>query len=97
MKKIIALQVVPAQTLNVVLNGQNCQLAIYQKSIGVYLDLYVNNVPIVQGGLCLDRAPIAASAYLGFNGYLMFSDLQGTSDPVYSGFGTRYQLVYVSP
>jgi hypothetical protein len=97
MKKIRSIPAAPAQTLSVVLNGQNCQIAIYQKSVGAYLDLYVDNAPIVQGNLCLDRAPIAASVYLGFKGFLMFSDLQGTSDPVYTGFGTRYQLVYVSP
>ena len=45
--KGIPLKPVPSQTLSVLLNGQNCQISVYQKSTGVYLDLHINNSPIV--------------------------------------------------
>lgn len=40
---------------------------------------------------------IVRSAYLGFIGDLAFIDTQGTSDPIYAGLGTRFQLVYLFP
>ena len=46
--------------------------------------------------LCLNLVGLVRSAYLGFIGQLAFFDTQGTSDPDYSGLGTRYQLVYQS-
>lgn len=85
----------PSQTLNVTLGGQNCQIAIRQNSTGVYLDLSVANAPVLQSALCLDRVKLVRHKYLGFIGSLAFVDTQGKTDPDYSGFGARYQLVYV--
>jgi hypothetical protein len=33
--------------------------------------------------------------YLGFIGDLSFTDTQGTSDPVYTGLGSRFVLLYL--
>lgn len=93
----IPLQATPAQSLSVVLNNQNCQINVYQKSTGLYLDLAVNNSPIVNAVICLDRVKIVREAYLGFQGDLAFADIQGTSDPDYMGFGSRYLLIYLEP
>lgn len=93
--KIIPIQATPAQSLSVVLAGQNCQINLYQKSTGVYLDLYVSNSPIITATICLDSVLLVRETYLGFIGDLAMVDLQGNSDPVYTGFGTRYVLVYV--
>lgn len=91
----IPLAAVPSQSLSIVLANQNCQINVYQKTTGVYLDLYVNNAPIVTGVICRDRVKIVRQAYLGFTGDLSFFDTQGTTDPAYAGFGTQYQLVYL--
>lgn len=95
--KRIPLQPVAAQALSVVLSGQNCQISVYQKNTGVYLDLEVDNSPIVTTVLCHDRVRLVRSAYLGFVGDLTFVDTQGHADPEYQGLGTRFVLAYMEP
>jgi len=96
MKKI-PLQPVPSQTLSVVLSGQNCQIAVYQKSTGLYLDLDVDNAPIVSTALCHDRVRLVRSVYLGFVGDLAFVDTLGHADPQYEQLGSRFVLAYLEP
>ena len=91
----IALSAVASQKLNVLLAGQNCQIKVYQKTTGVYLDLAINDAPVKSGVLCRDRVLLVRHIYLGFIGDLAFFDTQGTSDPTYDGLGGRYQLVYL--
>ncbi|MDE1007000.1 MAG: hypothetical protein OSB38_15165 [Paraburkholderia fungorum] len=93
--KTIPLSAVPSQKPSTLLGGQNCQIKVYQKTTGVYLDLYVNDEPIVTGVIARDRVLIVRQSYLGFVGDLAFFDTQGVSDPTYDGLGTRYQLVYL--
>lgn len=93
--KTLALAAIPAQSFSAVLGGQNCQISVYQKSTGVFVDIAINNSRIISGKICLDRVKLVRQAYLGFVGDLFFADTQGVSDPVYTGFGTRYQLVYL--
>jgi hypothetical protein len=92
----IALQAVPSQQLQIVLAGQNCQIAVYQRSTGLYVDLNVNGTDISIGVLALDLNPLVPTAYLGFAGNLLFVDTQGSTDPTYSGLGARYQLLYLT-
>jgi hypothetical protein len=92
---VIPLSATPSQSLNVLLASQNCQISVYEKSTGVFLDLYVNNAPVMTAVLCRDRVKLVRESYLGFAGDLCFFDTQGTSDPTNSGFGSRYQLVYL--
>lgn len=91
----IPLQAVAAQTLNVSLSGQNCVINVYQKSVGLFLDLYIDDAPIVTAVLCHDRVRIVRDAYLGFIGDLFFADTQGVNDPVYTGLGAQFQFVYM--
>ena len=93
----VPLQPVPNQQVSVTLNNQACQINVYQKFYGLFLDLYVSNSLIISGVLCQNLNRIVRSAYLGFSGDLGFWDQQGTSDPVYTGLGGRFQLVYLSP
>ena len=62
----------------------------------MFIDLFLNNVLIIGGVLCLDRTYIVRDSYLGFSGDLFFADTQGTSDPYYTDLGTRYLLVYLT-
>jgi hypothetical protein len=91
----IPLQPTPSQSLSIVLANQNCQINVYQKSTGMYLDLAVSNAALIDAVICLDRVRMVREKYLGFIGDLAFVDTQGTSDPVYSGLGARYQLIYL--
>lgn len=92
---VIPLAATPSQKLNALLASQNCQIKVYQKTTGLYLDLSINDAPVKSGILCLDRVLLIRHAYLGFVGDLCFFDTQGTSDPTYDGLGARYQLVYL--
>ncbi|MGJ2639706.1 phage baseplate plug family protein [Salmonella enterica subsp. enterica serovar Paratyphi A] len=94
---IVPLQAVPNQAVRVQLNGQNCQVNVYQERQGLFLDLLVDNAPMVSGVICQRVNRIVRDAYLGFVGDLMWLDTQGTGDPKYSGIGARYFLAYLTP
>lgn len=93
----VPLQAVPNQTVAAALDGQQCQINVYQAQYGLFMDLYVGTNLIIGGVLCEDDNRIVRSAYLGFNGDFVFDDTQGSSDPYYTGLGSRFQLVYLSP
>ena len=94
---IIAISPVPSQTLQVNLSGQGVQLNIYQKSTGLFMDVYLNNVLLVGGVICQNENLIIRSTYLGFPGDLMFIDNISDTDPYYTGLGTQYSLAYIEP
>jgi hypothetical protein len=92
----VPLQAVPNQTLQIVLANQSCVLSIYQAPAALFMDVYVNDVPIVLGVICQNLNRIVRSLYLGFVGDFVYLDTQGTSDPNYSGLGARFQLIYLA-
>ncbi len=92
---IVPLKAVPNQTVTIQLGGQTCQIDVFQKLFGVFLNLYVSNVIVIAGAICQDRNPVVRSAYLGYIGDLMFFDTQGADDPTYEGIGSRYLLGYL--
>lgn len=85
-----------SQTLSVRLGGQPCAIDIEQKSTGLYLSLYVNDVLIIGGVLCRDGVRIVRDAYLGFIGDLAWVDTQGYEDPQAAGLGSRWILTYLA-
>ena len=110
----IALNAVPSQTLNVTLDGQQCQIAVYQEqpivdeygvAAGLFFDLIVGGVPIVNTVRCLDRTPLLQDRqYLGVAGEFMFLDTLATqggpptfngAPPYYSGLGSQFVLLYL--
>lgn len=93
--QIIPLQPLPSQDITVQLDDQTCQISVYQKSTGLYLNLSVNNALIIGGVLAENLNRMVRSAYLGFVGDLVFMDNQGTSDPDYTDLGSRYSLAYL--
>ena len=97
--QIVPLQAIPNQAVLVTLNSQNTQINVYQKSTGLFVDVYLNNGPdpIVAGVLGENLRLIIMSAYLGYSGDFMFLDNQGSDDPFYSGLGARFSLVYLAP
>lgn len=93
----IPLTSTPSQLLQVTLADQSCNLAVYQKTTGLLLDLSVSGTPIVSALLCHDRTLLIRYPYLGFVGDLSFVDTEGLDDPYYTGLGSRWLLVYLSP
>lgn len=96
MTSVIPILPEPAQNLRVQLGQQQCVIALYQRWGRLYLDLMVDNVQIMRARLCRDRVGLVRDAYLGFAGQLAFVDTQGTSDPEYTGLGSRYILIYTA-
>jgi hypothetical protein len=94
MAQIIPLQAVPNQTLAVALANQSVQLNVYQKTSGLFMDVLVSGGPSIRGVLCLDRNRIVQDLYFGVIGDFAFFDTQGRQDPDYTGFASRYKLVY---
>jgi hypothetical protein len=93
----IPIQAVPSQVVLCVLANQNCQISIYQKGDNVFVDLNSNGVDMCIGCLGLNGVPLdACNAYDGFQGNLYFVDTQGLDDPDYTGFNTRWYLVYLT-
>jgi len=97
MAQVIPLAATPNQTLKCVLGGQYCTIRLMTTSAGLLIDILVDEAPVVQGVLCLDQNRLIRYPYLGFVGDLVFVDTQGSQDPEYSGLGSRYQLLYLSP
>ena len=87
----------PSQTLNAQLNNQNCNLNIYQKFYGLFMDVYLGTTLVIGGVACWYNNLIVRSAYLGFIGDFVWTDTQGQTDPVYTGLNDRYFLLYLAP
>jgi len=94
---IIPLRPIPSQIVSVNLAGQPTQIKVYQKMFGLFVDVSVSNQIIIGGVIGRNGVKIVRSVYLGFIGDLFFNDGQGTSDPTYTGLGSRFSLVYLEP
>ena len=92
----IPLQSIPSQTVKSTLAGQNCQIYVYQKKQGLFFDLNVNGIDVVNAVLCENANPLVCIQYNGFQGNFVFIDTQGKDDPVSTGLGVRYQLIYLT-
>lgn len=92
----IPIQPVPSQTLSTVLNGQGCQIFVYKKGESLFFDLNSNGVDIVTTVIARDMVPLVCIEYTGFSGNIIFMDLQGKSDPEYTGLGKRFILLYLT-
>ncbi len=93
---IVPLRPLPNQAVSVLLDSQVCQIDVFQKTRGLFLNLYVSNELLIGGVLCQNLNRIVRSLYLGFSGDLFFIDNQGNTDPIYTGLGDRYSLAYVT-
>ena len=92
----IPLQKTPAQSFKIKLNGQNCEMRVYYRFGSTYLDLTVGGVVVVTGAICRDRQNIVQIAQNDFQGALFFVDMLGQSDPLYTDFGARWRLFYMT-
>ena len=94
--QVIPLQPVNNQYVTVTLANQPVQLVVTQRSTGLFIDIYLNNALLLGGSLCRNATRIIRDTYFGFAGDFAFYDTQDTSDPYYTGLGSRYVLMYLS-
>lgn len=90
----IPLQAVPSQFTKVVLGNQNFQILLQQKEQGLFVDVNVDGADIVTSVIARDNDDILCRKYTGIVGSLKFYDLQGATDPHYTGLNSRYVLMY---
>jgi hypothetical protein len=89
----IPLEAVPSQTVNVTLANQAAKITV--RTIGT--KLYFSLDGVVTNRICRDRQRLLVDAqYRGFEGEFAFVDTQGVDDPVFTGLGARFQLVYIN-
>lgn len=93
--QIIPLAPLASQKLKVTLAQQSCQLNVYQKSTGLYIDIFKDGEALLIGVLCRESVRLVLQAYLGFIGDLAFMDTQGSEDPKFDGLGSRWVLMYL--
>lgn len=91
----VPIQPIPSQQLQVVLAGQFCAMNIYVKDQCMFFDLAVNGTPIAYAVECMNLVSLVPTAYFGFVGWLVFMDTQGMEDPLYTGLGSRWVLLYL--
>ncbi|MFP1728036.1 phage baseplate plug protein [Lonsdalea quercina] len=93
---VVSLENKKSQSLIVTLGGQSCLIRLIQRSSFLYMDLTVNDEPVIQGVPCLYGNKIVRYDYLGFKGDLFFLDNEGNSDPSWNGLADRFPLYYIS-
>lgn len=94
---IIPLSPIPAQTLQVVLADQDCEISLLMRGERMYLDLTVNGVVIQQGAIVQDYVSIIQKPTDLFSGTLAMVDTLGEAAPSFEGLGDRWQLCYWEP
>jgi hypothetical protein len=95
--QVVPVQALPNQTFQVQLGGQACIISLYQLQYGLFMDATVPNGYVTAGTICENLNRIVRAPYLGFVGDLIFLDTQGVEDPVYTGLGSRWVLLYLDP
>lgn len=93
----IPLIAVPSQGLQIILGGQECTLAVYQRNARLYLDMDVGDTRVITGAVCLDGVGVVRHAQTVFTGSLHFVDTQSHEAPLWSGLGARWLLIYLEP
>src|SRR4051812_45094996 len=96
----VPLQAVPYQKIKTTLDSQIVEIDIRQLRYGLFIYITVNSVLEIGAVICQNLNRIIRSAYLndnaGFAGDFVFNDTQGSSDPDYTGLGSRFQLLYLT-
>lgn len=93
----IPISAIPNQSLNVVLNNQNCTIDLLSRDEHVFFNLFLNNVNIIYGRK-LNLTKILPYLYLQdiFNGNLILVNNDGNTRqvPDYKLFGITQSLLY---
>ncbi len=92
----IPISAVTNQTLNVLLNNQNCKINLYFRNSNMYFDLYIQELPQILGVKCC-QSPLIPYIYLTklLGGNFAFVDNENAdSYPIYTKFGKSQFLVF---
>ena len=107
MMNTIPLRSIANQTVQLVLGSQNCSLRVYTRQstaesmaavggMALFVDLAVNEQIVASGIIAREGTLLLRYPRLGFDGDLLFIDMQGDADPQWSGLGDRWRLLWLS-
>ena len=96
MTVVIPTSAIPNQEFSVVLDGQNCVIALRQLAECLYADLTVDDVPVFRGRVCGLYVPLNLYRSQYFRGSLWFADTKGSGNPTYEGLNDRWLLCYTA-
>lgn len=82
----IPLSPIPNQTISTIVNQQQITVNLYQRSTGLFCDVYLGATLII-GGMKCNNAEYLNQYPTAFVGYLFFYTVSG-NDPTYDTFGT---------
>jgi len=97
----IPLAAEPSQQLSITLDNQACAINVYTLGAKLYMDLAFNGTNVINTRPCLyGNLMLQDAGYYGFAGDFTWVDTNAgptvpPTDPVFSGLGTRYQLIYL--
>lgn len=91
---IVPLTAIPAQSLQVVLADQDCDISVYTRGEHLFLDLAVDGVTVQTGAIVENLVSIIQMPNRQFSGTLAMVDTLGDSTPRWDGLGDRWVLVY---
>jgi len=91
---VIPLGQVPSQQLAITLANQPCVVSLRQIGGRQYFSLAINGTVICENVLIVDGSPIVQAPYTGLVGDFASVDQQGNAAPDYTGWGTRWLLVF---
>lgn len=99
MARQILLEKLPAQTVNVKLNKDYCDVSVYQRGAYMYMDLAVNGEYLFTGICCLVGRVCNPFRRANFkDGILFWDDKTGECGiPNWEELGDRYLLYYYNP
>lgn len=62
----------------------------------LYISVEDSTQPYTNSRICQNLNPLIPESYRGFDGQLLFVDLEGDDDPEFNGLNTRFLLIYLT-
>lgn len=90
----IATQAIPSQELAVVLNGQPCGISLREMGGKQYFSLTLNSVNLCKNVLIQHYTTLVNAPYSALVGDFIVIDTQGVEPPQYTGWESRWVLLY---
>lgn len=84
----------PSQHVVTSINGNTYNITTRQMGARQYISIKLNGDTICNNVLLTDRQWVIRARYLFDLGDFMPIDMQGTDNPTYDGWGTRYYLMF---
>ncbi|QCE34702.1 hypothetical protein FAI40_04680 [Acetobacteraceae bacterium] len=91
---LIPLSPLPNQIFTLQLQNHLLKLHLYQRTYGLFLDLWIDNVLTLAGRLCLNNTFLLQDKAAPLNGDFIFIDSEGSEDPDYTELGSRFKLYF---